>query len=228
MRSRSVHSAADGWWMGGAATSGPRTNVQQGSRKPDQLISAGERRPSVALPLTAATSSDSIWALSACLFILNALLADYTALRPQSHRRERCVRTRRLAYGIERRSDQVNVGFVYERRYFVLGRASLEAVGRHLCLWSHSLLGAGLRPFSHAPPSHSGRVVTSCYGTCLTSGQQGTARTIQVILTIVLCGLSTALTYPLSATATYLYLSCFIFVTFIAPGMLVWAQRFKK
>lgn len=29
--------------------------------------------------LTAATSSDSIWALSAVLFILNALLADYTA-----------------------------------------------------------------------------------------------------------------------------------------------------
>lgn len=27
--------------------------------------------------LTAATSSDSIWALSACLFVLNALLADY-------------------------------------------------------------------------------------------------------------------------------------------------------
>lgn len=29
--------------------------------------------------LTAATSSDSIWALSAVLFILNILLADYTA-----------------------------------------------------------------------------------------------------------------------------------------------------
>lgn len=39
--------------------------------------------------LTAATSSDSIWALSACLFILNALLADYTAMRPQSQQRER-------------------------------------------------------------------------------------------------------------------------------------------
>ncbi|KAG5638969.1 hypothetical protein H0H81_008189 [Sphagnurus paluster] len=29
--------------------------------------------------LTAATSSDSIWALSAVLFLLNALLADYSA-----------------------------------------------------------------------------------------------------------------------------------------------------
>ncbi len=41
--------------------------------------------------LTAATSSDSIWALSACLFILNALLADYTAMRPRGLQRERYV-----------------------------------------------------------------------------------------------------------------------------------------
>ncbi|KIJ25751.1 hypothetical protein M422DRAFT_236826 [Sphaerobolus stellatus SS14] len=32
--------------------------------------------------LTAATSSDSIWAISACLFILNTLLADYEATPP--------------------------------------------------------------------------------------------------------------------------------------------------
>jgi len=32
--------------------------------------------------LTAATSSDSIWALAAILFIINALLADYTATDP--------------------------------------------------------------------------------------------------------------------------------------------------
>jgi len=34
--------------------------------------------------LTAATSSDSIWALSAALFALNALLADYTATQPDN------------------------------------------------------------------------------------------------------------------------------------------------
>ncbi|KAI0961543.1 hypothetical protein AcV7_000619 [Taiwanofungus camphoratus] len=39
--------------------------------------------------LTAATSSDSIWALSASLFTLNALLADYTALKHGGHHRER-------------------------------------------------------------------------------------------------------------------------------------------
>lgn len=39
--------------------------------------------------LTAATSSDSIWALSASLFILNALLADYTSAKRGNQIRER-------------------------------------------------------------------------------------------------------------------------------------------
>ncbi|KAF9241366.1 phosphatidylinositol N-acetylglucosaminyltransferase subunit C [Melanogaster broomeanus] len=39
--------------------------------------------------LTAATSSDSIWALSACLFLLNTLLADYSCMKPGSHTQER-------------------------------------------------------------------------------------------------------------------------------------------
>jgi phosphatidylinositol N-acetylglucosaminyltransferase subunit C len=48
--------------------------------------------------LTAATSSDSIWALSALLFFLNALLADYTVLCTQKIVRERCLTS--LAVGI--------------------------------------------------------------------------------------------------------------------------------
>jgi len=40
--------------------------------------------------LTASTSSDSIWALTACLFVLNALIADYSSPRPEIYTRERC------------------------------------------------------------------------------------------------------------------------------------------
>ncbi|KAJ8463385.1 hypothetical protein ONZ51_g10294 [Trametes cubensis] len=144
--------------------------------------------------LTAATSSDSIWALSACLFILNALLADYTALRPQSHRRERLT-------------SVLSMNAAISSSVVLASRLSDDISVFGLILFS-------VQAFALFP--------------MLRRRIQGTARTIQVILTIVLCGLSTALTYPLSATATYLYLSCFIFVTFIAPGMLVWAQRFKK
>ena len=39
--------------------------------------------------LTSATSSDSIWALSACLFILNVTLADYTSVESGQRVRER-------------------------------------------------------------------------------------------------------------------------------------------
>ena len=39
--------------------------------------------------LTASTSSDSIWALAACLFVLNALIADYSSPRPDVYARER-------------------------------------------------------------------------------------------------------------------------------------------
>ena len=46
--------------------------------------------------LTAATSSDSIWALSAFLFALNVVLADYTPMHAgQQHPRERCAPPRR-------------------------------------------------------------------------------------------------------------------------------------
>lgn len=41
--------------------------------------------------LTAATSSDSIWALSACQFLLNTLLADYSCMKPGSRSQERCT-----------------------------------------------------------------------------------------------------------------------------------------
>lgn len=53
-------------------------------------------------------------------------------------------------------------------------------------------------------------------------------KTLQVFLTILISGLSIGVTYSLSSSAAYIYSACFIFVTFIAPGVLVWAQRYKK
>jgi phosphatidylinositol N-acetylglucosaminyltransferase subunit C len=41
--------------------------------------------------LSAATSSDSIWALSAVLFVLNVLLADYTPVNLTAQSHERCA-----------------------------------------------------------------------------------------------------------------------------------------
>ena len=49
--------------------------------------------------LTASTSSDSIWALTACLFVLNALIADYSSPRPEIYTRERCGCRHCLIFG---------------------------------------------------------------------------------------------------------------------------------
>jgi hypothetical protein len=49
--------------------------------------------------LSAATSSDSIWALTAVLFILNALLTNYNPTHPSMHMQER--------YGPLNQSDEL-------------------------------------------------------------------------------------------------------------------------
>ncbi|KAI0825144.1 phosphatidylinositol N-acetylglucosaminyltransferase [Trametes gibbosa] len=144
--------------------------------------------------LTAATSSDSIWALSASLFVLNALLADYTALRPQSHRRERLTSVLSMNAAIS---------------------SSVVLASR----LSDDISVFGLILFS---------VQTFALFPILRRRIQDTARPLQMVVTAFLSGLSLLLTYPLSVTATYLYAVCFIFVTFVAPGILVWAQRYKN
>ncbi|KAL1951953.1 hypothetical protein VTO73DRAFT_1102 [Trametes versicolor] len=144
--------------------------------------------------LTAATSSDSIWALSASLFVLNALLADYTALRPQSHRRERLT-------------SVLSMNAAISSSVVLASRLSDDIAVFGLILFS-------VQTFALFP--------------MLRRRIQDTARPLQIILTVALSGLSLLLTYPLSVTAAYLYAFCFVFVTFIAPGMLVWAQRYKN
>ncbi|KAI0669911.1 phosphatidylinositol N-acetylglucosaminyltransferase [Trametes maxima] len=144
--------------------------------------------------LTAATSSDSIWALSASLFILNALLADYTALRPQSHRRERLT-------------SVLSMNAAISSSVVLASRLSDDISVFGLILFS-------VQAFALFP--------------MLRRRIQGTATSLQILLTALLSGLSVILTYPLSTTAAHLYTFCFTFVTFLAPAMLVWAQRYKN
>lgn len=48
------------------------------------------------------------------------------------------------------------------------------------------------------------------------------------LLTLLLSALAISLTAPLSATITTLFAAVLVFVALVAPGVLVWAQRFKK
>ncbi|PIL31975.1 hypothetical protein GSI_06679 [Ganoderma sinense ZZ0214-1] len=144
--------------------------------------------------LTAATSSDSIWALSACLFILNALLADYTAMKARSQQRERLT-------------SVLSMNAAISSSVVLASRLSDDLSVFGLILFS-------VQSFALFP--------------MLRRRMQDGAKTLQVFLTILISGLSIGLTYPLSSTAAYIYSTCFVFVTFIAPGVLVWAQRYKN
>ncbi|KAI0651843.1 phosphatidylinositol N-acetylglucosaminyltransferase [Trametes meyenii] len=150
--------------------------------------------------LTAATSSDSIWALSAFLFILNALLADYTAIRPQSHRRERLT-------------SVLSMNAAISSSVVLASRLSDDISVFGLILFS-------VQAFALFPMLRRRIQVSFPDGTATSL--------VQIILTALLSGLSVILTYPLSATAAHLYTFCFTFVTFLAPAMLVWAQRYKN
>ncbi|KAI0724545.1 phosphatidylinositol N-acetylglucosaminyltransferase [Cerioporus squamosus] len=144
--------------------------------------------------LTAATSSDSIWALSACLFVLNALLADYTAMNPRSHQRERLT-------------SVLSMNAAISSSVVLASRLSDDLAVFGLILFS-------VQSFALFP--------------ILRRRIQGTAKVLQVALTLLISALSLVLTYPLSNTAAYIYVACFMFVTFIAPAVLVWAQRYKN
>ncbi|KAI0936332.1 hypothetical protein AcV5_004499 [Taiwanofungus camphoratus] len=144
--------------------------------------------------LTAATSSDSIWALSASLFTLNALLADYTALKHGGHHRERL-------------SSVLSMNAAISSSVVLASRLSDDLSVFAVMLFSVQLFA--LFPM-------------------LRRRLQNSYIILRIFLTLVLCGSSLFLTASLSRTATCLFLASFAFVTFIAPGILVWAQRFKN
>lgn len=48
------------------------------------------------------------------------------------------------------------------------------------------------------------------------------------MLTIYLVTSSITITAPLSPLATSLYTAIYVFVMLVAPGLLIWAQKYKK
>lgn len=57
---------------------------------------------------------------------------------------------------------------------------------------------------------------------------QGGPAALNISLTVFLCVSSVYLTATLSTLVAYIYVVLFFFVTFGAPGMFVWAQKYKK
>ncbi|KAF8509822.1 phosphatidylinositol N-acetylglucosaminyltransferase [Gautieria morchelliformis] len=145
--------------------------------------------------LTAATSSDSIWALSACLFILNALLADYGSSRQRIRNQERLT-------------SVLSMNAAISASVVLASRLSTNVAVFALTLFS-------VQSFALFPIL---RVRL----------QQAAPPIVRITLTVVLSTASLYLTIPLSHTAAYLLALLLILITWIAPGVLVWAQRYKN
>jgi len=142
--------------------------------------------------LTAATSSDSIWALSAVLFILNALLADYSAHDGQVH---------------ERLTSVLSMNAAISASVVLASRLTTDVAVFALVLFS-------VQTFALFP--------------MLRHRLQASTTVVQCSLTLGLALTALSITAPLSWTVTCIFFITFIFVTFLAPAFLVWAQKFKN
>ncbi|KAJ7103514.1 phosphatidylinositol N-acetylglucosaminyltransferase subunit C [Mycena belliarum] len=144
--------------------------------------------------LTAATSSDSIWALSATLFGVNALLADYSTMSDGGKVNERLTSVLSMNAAISA-SVVLASRLANDLAVFALILFSVQA----FALFPRLRRRLGLCPSA-----------------------------IQLALTAVLSCLSVLVTVSLSRTVTWIYSSAQLGVTFIAPAVLVWAQKFKN
>lgn len=144
--------------------------------------------------LTAATSSDSIWALSATLFIINTLLADYTAADM-------------LGAVQERLTSVLSMNAAISSSVVLASRLENDLAVFALILFS-------VHVFSLFP--------------ILRRRLQVSPAIVQLLITLILSGLALMSIAPLSLPVTWICGFALCFVSFLAPGILVWAQKYKN
>ncbi|TFK41139.1 phosphatidylinositol N-acetylglucosaminyltransferase subunit C [Crucibulum laeve] len=144
--------------------------------------------------LTAATSSDSIWALAAILFTLNALLADYGSVKSDMHVHERLT-------------SVLSMNAAVSASVVLASRLSTDIEVFALVLFS-------VQVFALFP--------------MLRRRCQMLPKTLWILLTFSLCLLAVWLVAVLSHTVMWLFFFVLLFVTTIAPAILVWAQKYKN
>ncbi|KAF9569598.1 phosphatidylinositol N-acetylglucosaminyltransferase [Agrocybe pediades] len=143
--------------------------------------------------LTAATSSDSIWALASILFSLNALLSDYTATEMQDTH--------------EGLSSVLSMNAAVSASVVLASRLHTDVSVFALMLYS-------IQSFALYP--------------MLRHRLQTLPVALWLLFTIALWTLAVWLIGNLSRSLMWLSFSTLSFVTVIAPGVLVWAQRYKN
>lgn len=142
--------------------------------------------------LTAATSSDSIWALSAALFSLSALLADYSS----------------AGDGTERLTSVLSINAAMSSSVVLASRLPDDLSVFALMLFATHVFA--LFPVVRHRVSASATVA------------------LQAFVTFLISILALALVWTLSGVTTALFAAVFGFTTVVAPGLFVWAQKYKN
>ncbi|KAH8830582.1 phosphatidylinositol N-acetylglucosaminyltransferase [Flagelloscypha sp. PMI_526] len=145
--------------------------------------------------LTAATSSDSIWALSAFLFLLNILLADYTPMDITDME------------DIYRLSSVLSINAAVSSSVVLASRLSTD-------IGVFSLIFFSVQLFAMFP--------------MLRRRLQASPPFFPLLFTAILFVTLIVLNLSLSTFTTLLYTATLTFVTFGAPAVVVWAQRYKN
>ncbi|KAF8350049.1 phosphatidylinositol N-acetylglucosaminyltransferase subunit C [Amanita rubescens] len=149
--------------------------------------------------LTASTSSDSIWALSAILLLLNAILADYSVLNVQ----------RQLT---GRLTSVLSMNAAVSASAVLASRLTTDIAVFGLMLFAIQLFA--VFPFLR----YRFQVIFTC----------ALGLTVKILLTSGLAVSAIWFTAMLSWKVTCLYTLIFFFVTFLAPALLMWAQKYKN
>ncbi|OCB84632.1 phosphatidylinositol N-acetylglucosaminyltransferase [Sanghuangporus baumii] len=144
--------------------------------------------------LSASTSSDSIWALTACLFMLNILLADYGPSR-----------SGRL--GRERLTSVLSINAAMSASVVLASRLRDDISVFALMLFS-------IQVFALLPMLRTRLLMMPSF--------------LRALLTVSFAGVSIHLTSGLSQLVTGIQAVILGFITFGAPWVLVWAQKFKN
>ncbi|KAF8560371.1 phosphatidylinositol N-acetylglucosaminyltransferase [Imleria badia] len=175
-------------------SSNPRPNRSKAFKSSLLVLLALMGLAPVLRTLTAATSSDSIWALSACLFLLNTVLADYGCMRPGSFTQERLT-------------SVLSMNAAMSSSVVLASRLPDD-------LSVFSLVLVAVQLFSLFP--------------LLRHRFWGISTALRALVTLSITVLSLILVTPLSMPIATMMTGIYIAITFIAPGVLVWAQKYKN
>jgi hypothetical protein len=123
---------------------------------------------------------------------------------------------------------QIEVRAINERCYIIVRCTRFALIRRLGGFRSHLIFGPSICFIPNVTPASSGNFFHKCPITNLIRRLQATPAIFQALLALLLSLLSICLTAPLSAAVSCIYAATLVAVTFVAPGVLMWAQKYKK